>query len=170
MSLIGLCGRSGSGKSECGQFIENMGFRVIDSDRVYRSLTLTGSPMLRELTSHFGKNILDTNGGLDRKKLSEIVFDDDDKLELLNRITHKRIIAAVLDWSAEVSAASTGGFAVVQAPLLFESGLNEKCAITVCVIAPEEDCIRRLVERDGLSRERAELRLKKQKISEFLKR
>lgn len=168
MRLIGLCGRSGSGKSECSRYIAEMGFAVIDSDMVYRTLTEKGSPLLRELTEFYGAYILNTSGDLDRKKLGSLVFGDDALLLKLNKITHKHIYTAILQWAEEVSANNVGGFAVVQAPLLFESELDKRCALKVCVLAPEEQCLLRLQTRDGLTEEEAKIRLSKQKSNSFL--
>ncbi|HAN21827.1 MAG TPA: dephospho-CoA kinase [Clostridiales bacterium] len=170
MKLIGLCGRSGSGKSECSRFISEMRIAVIDSDIVYRSLTVKGSPLLKELTDSFGVGIIDENGSLDRKKLSRIVFNDDKHLTKLNNITHKHILKNIIEWAEKAALSSKGGLVVVQAPLLFESGFNEKCDITVCVLTSDEQCLNRLQNRDELSPEQAKIRLSKQKDNSFLKK
>jgi len=169
MKIIGLCGRSGSGKSECSRFISDMGIVVIDSDKVYRNLTEKGSLLLDELTNFYGNVILDSNGNLDRKKLAEIVFGDDSLLSQLNKITHKHILISIIQWAEKASLNSRGGLAVVQAPLLFESGFDKKCEIIVSVIASEEQCLQRLQTRDGLTAEQALIRLSKQKDNDFLK-
>lgn len=169
MTLIGLCGRSGSGKSVCGRFISDMGFAVIDSDKVYHALTKSESELLKELTDFFGKGILDKNGNLDRRELSGIVFQDDKLLLQLNKITHKHILNSIIEWAKNAASNSRGNIAVVQAPLLFESGLNKLCDINVCVLASDEHCLRRMQTRDGFSYEQAKIRLSKQKDNAFLK-
>lgn len=168
MKLIGLCGRSGSGKSQCSRYIANMGIAVIDSDKVYHSLTVKGSPLLAELTHYYGKIIIDSVGNLDRKKLAEIVFGDDDLLIQLNKITHKHIINSVIEWSEKAALEKTVKIAVVQAPLLFESGLNTRCDAIVCVLSSDEQCLERLQIRDKLTLEQAKIRLSKQKDNTFL--
>lgn len=169
MRIIGLCGRSGSGKSECGRIISDMGISVIDTDLVYRRLTEKGSSLLGELTAFYGDYILDTNGSLYRKRLAEIVFKDDIMLDRLNAITHKHILKNVLEWAEKAAPESMGGLVVVQAPLLFESGFDKRCDITICVIATDEHCLRRLQSRDMLSEQQAILRLSKHKSNTFLR-
>ena len=170
MRLIGLCGRSGSGKSECGRIIADMGIAVIDTDSVYRRLTQRGSELLGVLAGFFGEHILDASGNLDRKRLAQLVFGDDRLLSRLNEITHKHIIKGVLEQTGRVEAHSREGLVVVQAPLLFESGFDKKCEITICVVASDNHCINRLRIRDSITEEQARIRLSKQKDNSFLER
>jgi dephospho-CoA kinase len=169
MKLIGLCGRSGSGKSECGRIIEEMGIAVIDCDKVYHELLEKDTPLLNELTGFFGKEILGKDGALNRKALGEIVFSDDRLLNKLNEITHKHILKSVLERAGKAAPNSRSGLVVVQAPLLFESGFDKKCQKIVGVIAPEDKSIERLNIRDNITREQAEKRLSKQLDNDFLK-
>lgn len=169
MKLIGLCGRSGSGKSECGRILEEMGIAVIDCDAVYHELLEKSADLLNELTSFFGREILKKDGSLDRKALSKIVFSDDKLLKKLNEITHKHILKSVLERAGKAAPDSRGGLVVVQAPLLFESGFDKKCDKIVGVIAPEDMSVERLNKRDNITKEQAETRLSKQLDNNFLK-
>jgi dephospho-CoA kinase len=168
MKLIGLCGRSGSGKSECGRMLAEMGFAVIDCDVVYHELIQKSSPLQNELTNFFGTEILDKDGSLNRKVLGKIVFADDKLLGKLNEITHKHILNDVLMRAEKAASESKGGLVVVQAPLLFESGFDRKCHKIVGVIAPENKSIERLNKRDSITKEQAETRLSKQLDNDFL--
>ena len=95
MKVIGLCGGSGSGKGVVSSLFDRRGIPAIDTDTVYRELTSVDSPCNRVLSNEFGKEIISTDGSLNRKKLRTIVFTgDDSKLHLkkLNEITHKYIL------------------------------------------------------------------------------
>jgi len=169
MKLIGLCGRSGSGKSECGRMIASMGIAVIDCDAVYHELLESSEPLKQELIGFFGTEILDHEGSIDRKALGRIVFADDTLLMKLNQITHKHILQTVLRRAEAAAPKSRGGLVVVQAPLLFESGFDKQCYKIVGVIAPDEQSVERLCKRDNLAKEQAAIRLSKQLDNEYLK-
>lgn len=170
MKLIGLCGRSGSGKSECGKIIESMGIAVIDCDAVYHALLEKSEPLKNELTGFFGMEILNNEGEIDRRALGRVVFADDKLLSKLNEITHKHILQNVLERAERLAPESRGGLVVVQAPLLFESSFDKQCYKIVGVIAPEEKSVERLNRRDNLTAEQAKTRLSKQLDNDFLKK
>jgi dephospho-CoA kinase len=102
------------------------------------------------------------NGVLQRKKLGSIVFSDEKALEDLNKITHGAIKAEVLR-----RLESNPKLAAIDAIALFEGGLAELCDVTVAVTAPEEQRIRRLMERDGISEDYARSRIAAQKPQEW---
>jgi len=91
MKVIGLTGSIGSGKSTVSCFFEELGAVVIDADQVSRQVVEPGSPALKELTVAFGENILNPDGSLNRTLVAEIVFNSDEKRELLNSIIHPMI-------------------------------------------------------------------------------
>ncbi len=161
MTIIGLCGGSGSGKTTAAAVMSSEGAAVIDTDRVYRELCVSGSPCLRELEHEFGQGIIAPDGALDRASLAKLVFDDA-KLRLrLNGITYKYIRAEterLISLYADRGAAAV----VVDAPLLFESGFDALCNITVGVTAKKELRIKRIVARDGISAAAAEKRIASQ--------
>lgn len=166
MKVIGLCGRSGSGKGYvCERFLRR-GIPCIDTDAIYRELTAAGeemSPLTAELAATFGSAVVRPDNSLDRKRLAGIVFGDDaSALASLNRISHKHILARTDAILAEYGKQGKT-VAVVDAPVLFESGYNSKCDMTVCVTAPEEKRIRRIMRRDGIDEASAIRRLAAQK-------
>lgn len=167
MKVIGLCGRSGSGKGYvCGRF-ESRGVPCIDTDAVYRELTAAGEKRSRltdELAGTFGEHIVRPDNMLDRRVLASIVLGEgnEDALASLNRIAHKHILARVREILADYRARGVS-LAVVDAPVLFESGFDSECDMTVCVTAPEEKRIRRIMRRDGIDEESARRRLASQK-------
>ncbi len=164
MKIIGLCGGSGSGKgSVCDIFRENH-IPTVDTDLIYRELTSRSGPCLDALTGEFGSDIINKHGAFNRRALADIVFsgaDADKRLERLNKISHKFILD---ETRARLEEYRNEGalYAVVDAPVLFESGFNSECDFVVAVIADREKRIDRIIARDGLNYWDAERRIKNQ--------
>ncbi len=161
--ILGITGGSGSGKSLASKFFANNGFYVVDYDKVSREICEKGMPCLKELCRAFGNDILDSDGNLMRKKLGSIVFKDKEKLGILNDITHKYI----MEQSDKLLKTLKNKDVVLDAPLLFEAGLDKKCDKVICVLCEREERISRIMERDGLAREQAQNRINSQKSDEF---
>lgn len=170
--LIGLCGRSGSGKGYVCRKFAALGIPSVDTDAVYREMTGPAdvlSPCMRELADAFGKAIVCADGSLNRRALASVVFGDntDEKRDLLNRVTHKHILKRTAKIAAQY--ASNGATAVIiDAPLLFESGFDAHCDCTVCVTAPDDVSVVRIIQRDGITEEEAYRRLSSQLPAEEL--
>ena len=147
MKTIGICGNSGSGKSTVCSVLKERGFRIIDCDRVYAALVTPPSALLDAIGKAFTNNVIKPDGTLDRKALSEIVFSDRIQLEKLNSITFSFIIKRVKKILTLYRNTKTE-YAVIDAPLLFESGLDAICDVTVAVTCPEDIRLSRLAERD----------------------
>ncbi len=164
MIVIGLCGSSGSGKGYvCGVFKE-YGVEYIDTDKVYLEIAVSGSPCVKELCRFFGDEILNGDGSLNRRELSKRVFEGDNAaqhLKMLNRITHKYIRQKVVS-TLEQFRESGVKAAIIDAPVLFESGFNDLCDVTVCVTAPREIKLDRILKRDKITRHKAEARIDSQ--------
>ena len=158
--IIGLCGGSGSGKGTVGKTFSDNGYLVIDTDKVYRELTDTSSPCLIALIEEFGREILNSDGGLDRKKLAAVVFADKKKHTRLNEITHEFVLRRV----REIIALSKDKYcgAVVDAPMLYESGFDKECDHVIAVICDKETRIERIILRDNIPREAAIKRINAQ--------
>ncbi len=161
MIVIGLCGGSGAGKTTASNAMRELGAAIIDTDRVYRELCVAGTDLMNELVASFGSSITTDTGELCRPVLAGIVFGNDDALNTLNSITHKYIKAETVRRIGEYADAGYRA-AVVDAPVLFESGFDSLCDTTVGVVADEETRIDRIMMRDGISRERAESRIRAQ--------
>ena len=166
MVVIGLTGGSGVGKGcVCREFLK-YNINSIDTDQTARQVCGVDTPCLNELVSTFGNIILNEDGTLNRKQLASIAFADKDKHETLNKITHYYILNEVRAW---LDTQRTAGHiaAIVDAPLLFESGFDKECDIIIAVTAPREKRLERLLLRDNIPLEAIELRLSKQWNDEF---
>ena len=161
MKIIGLCGQSGAGKTTALEVFAKEGFGIIDCDKVSREVCSPGSQCVLELKERFGDRIVNANGVLDRRALADIAFSDPERLVALNSITHTYIIERVLEHASELEREGFRAI-VIDAPVLFESGLDKKCDVTVAVLAEKEKRIERIIKRDGISRERAALRIERQ--------
>jgi len=176
--LVGLCGRSGSGKGYIAAMFADRGVPSVDTDAVYRDMTGPAealSPCMKELTERFGETILTPDGALDRAVMRSLVFWDGTNdadvcrknLADLNSITHKHILAETRRIAAEYLQ-NGADIVLIDAPVLYESGFDKQCAAVVCVTAPEEVRIARIMKRDGIDREAAEKRLRSQMDAELL--
>lgn len=169
MKVIGLCGGSGSGKGAVCSVFSELGIPCIDTDAIYHDMTSTRSPCLDELACEFGENIV-SDGKLNRAALAEIVFSgdkSDERLKRLNSIAHQHILARVRELLLHYAA---DGFeiAVVDAPVLFESGFDRECHFTLSVIADPEERIKRIMARDNITYSAACKRVQNQKTNEWL--
>ena len=172
MTVLGICGGSGSGKSTVADMLADFGVCVLDADRIYHELVDAPSPCVDALVDAFGTQILSQDGALDRRALSRIVFFGDgagQRLRRLNAITHAFVKERIRQ---RIAALARQGerFALIDAPLLFESGLHTDCAAVIGVIAEDAVRIERMVRRDGISQEEAERRIRAQLSNDELRR
>lgn len=176
--LVGLCGRSGSGKGYIAAMFADRGVPSVDTDAVYRQMTRPSavlSPCMEALVARFGKQILTPDNALDRSAMRSLVFWDgqNDKAECqqnltdLNRITHQFILAETERIAADYIEKGAD-IVLIDAPVLYESGFDTHCAAVICVSAPEELRIHRIMKRDGIDRASAEKRLRSQMAQEIL--
>ena len=155
--IIGVTGPSGAGKSTVTEYLsKNYGYFIIDADKIAREITSKGSKALDEISEEFGKSYITDDGVLDRKKLGTLVFSSKEKLDKLNRITHKYIIDNIK------ILAKNNKNAVIDAPLLFETGLEILCDKLILVLCDEKVRIERIMKRDSISYEDAQKRIRSQ--------
>ena len=170
ITVIGLTGPSGAGKTTFCEIASGMGIQSIDADQIYHSLLVPPSLCLDELRSEFGESVIAPNGTLDRPALAAIVFDEKDekkeKISLLNRITHKYVLAKMREL---IRAEETNGTEaiIVDAPALYESGFDKECDFVICLLAESQRRLDRITHRDNITRERADARIQGQKSDEF---
>lgn len=158
--VVGITGGSGTGKSHLAGLLKARGYAVIDADEVAKEVMNPKENCLRETAQEFGEEIL-KNGILDRKKLAQIVFSDAEKLEKLNKISHKYILKGIED---RIEKATTDTV-FVDGAVLIESGFL--CDKMIGVLADYNDRKTRIMLRDGLSEQEAKTRLDAQQKDEF---
>lgn len=159
--VIGITGGSGGGKTTVSKEFEKAGFKIIDADEVAHRVMEKGSKCLAEVVDAFSEKYLKEDGSLDRKRLGSLVFNNPEKLQLLNSITHKHIIEEI---KKEITDKT-----VIDAIGLFDTELYTLCDSTVFVYCPEDIRVKRIVEREGVSKEYAESRIKAQKDDGYFK-
>ena len=167
MKIVGLCGQSGAGKTTALEIFKKFDFAVIDCDKVSRDVTGACSPCTIELCKSFGEEILNKDKTLNRKKLAEMVFISEEKVKLLNKITHKYILKEVFFLIDEYRKQEKNAV-IIDAPVLFESGLDKSCDTTLAICSKEEKRLERVVLRDGISHEQAKKRFSNQLSQEEL--
>ncbi|OME24869.1 dephospho-CoA kinase [Paenibacillus odorifer] len=160
--IIGLTGGIASGKSTVSALLVNKGARLVDADVIAREVMLPGHKVLAAAAKQFGKEILFSDGTLNRAKLGEIVFQDPVALQTLNNLTHPAIRQEIKNRMYSMEQEEPKRLIIVDIPLLFESGLETLFHEIVVVYVPREVQITRLMERNRLSLEEAEARLNAQ--------
>ena len=158
--ILGITGGTGCGKTTLLQCVRERGGLLLDCDEIYHGLLRTDEKMLSDIAGRFPGTVAD--GSLDRKALGAIVFADENALLQLNAITH-----AAVKREVERRLSGFDGLAAIDAIGLVEGGLVPLCHTTVAVTAPLEQRIRRLMARDGITREYALSRIHAQKDEAF---
>lgn len=156
---VGLTGGIGSGKSAVADRLAQLGAEIIDADQISRDLVRPGNPALAEIETRFGRQVVAEDGSLDRSKLAEIVFGDEDALADLNAIMHPRIAA---ETAARLAKIPDGAIVVYDMPLLVETGTARQWDKVLVVAAPLEDRLARLVGNRGMDRGHALARIEAQ--------
>ena len=155
--IIGLTGGIGSGKSTVARYIESKGFSIYIADDEARKLT--DSPeVIKEITDAFGSSVVE-NGIINRKTLSEIVFNNAKNLQKLNSIIHPAVRVHFINW---LENHSDEPFVIKEAAILFESGSYEDCDKIITVEVPEDIRLQRVVKRDGVTEEAVRARMRNQ--------
>lgn len=166
-TVIGITGGTGAGKSTvCAALAGEESTAVVDADKIAREVTEKGSPVLSLLAARFGDDILDADGALLRHKLAERAFSSKENTRALTEITHPEIIKRC---RAEIDALR-GRYSTVllDAPLLFSSGLGKICDKTVRIIADENIRTARIMKRDGITEDETKKRINAQTEEELL--
>lgn len=155
--VIGLTGGIACGKSAVSHVLRGLGAGIIDADRIGHEVLYAGQEAYSQVVQAFGQEILNEQGEIDRKRLGAMVFAEKKKLSQLNSITHPHIINNIVK---QIEAGD--GIIVLDAALLFETGLDALCDEIWLVTAKKEEQLRRILLRDGLSRQEAERRVQSQ--------
>ncbi len=158
--VIGLTGPTGAGKSSVWAVARELGFKVVDCDRLARVAVEKGSEGLKSLCQVFGNGILRSDGSLDRKALAKIAFSSYEKTELLNKTLLPHIASLVENEIDE-------DLVLLDAPTLFESGLDNRCHKTIAVLSDTDIRMQRIMQRDGIDADAARLRMGAGKGDDF---
>ena len=153
MTVIGLTGSIGSGKSTVTKYLLNKGYIVIDSDLLSREVVKKGKPALREIEAAFGGKVLTDEGTLDRKKLARIVFSSKKKKETLERIVTDRVVKEIKKQLRKLKTEGTERFVFVDAPVLFECEAKLNLDYVWVVVADDDLRAKRVMSRDNCTRE-----------------
>lgn len=166
MHVYGITGPSGSGKSLLCEYLSAHGIVHINADAVYHEMLTPPSTVVDAILRQFGESVLAPDGGIDRRALSAIVFSSPPKLELLNQTVLPLVLDEVRARLARMERDGVQAVAI-DAPTLIESGFDTECDTVVVVLCSAEQRISRIVERDGISIERAKERIAAQQPDDF---
>ena len=156
---IGLTGGIATGKSTVSQMLVARGAALIDADVVARRIMEPGHPVLAKVVERFGETVLLADGQLNRKRLGEIVFSDPVERKALEDITHPAIRREMKAELEALERENSERLVVADIPLLYESGLENLYEEIMVVYVPRSLQLERLMQRDALTVQEAELRL-----------
>ena len=172
MKVIGLTGGIGTGKSTAADYFKEKGFAHIDADEVSRGLTAEGSELLTVLDGLFGPSgewgdgrteILDGEGRLKRKVLASLVFSDEERRAKLDEVMFREIIERI---DSQIALFRRSGRDIkgilLDVPLLYEAGLDDRCDMVIVLVADEDVRIARVCSRDGMTPEEVRARIRNQ--------
>lgn len=165
MTVIGITGPTGAGKTTALNELAKLGGCLLDADAIYHKLLESDIALQLELEERFG-HMLDEEGRFDRKKLGGVVFHDSAALADLNGISHRYVIEE-LKRRLDGARAEPRPAAAIDAIALFDSGADRLCDVTVAVTAPPELRVKRIMAREGISEEYARARVAAQKPDSF---
>ena len=157
MRRIGLTGGIGTGKTYIANIFESLGVPIFNADIESKKLISTSNSLINDIIQEFGDNIY-VKGQLDKKKLSQIVFTDIKKLERLNNLVHPKISKIFANWCNK----QTTKYIIKEAAILFESGSHLELDKIICVSAPLDLRIKRIINRDNSNVKSIKNRIKNQ--------
>ena len=165
MIVIGITGGIGTGKTTASDYLEEQGFAVIDADQIGRELTADGQPILAEIRDRFG---CVTDGGaegnglvLDRKAMADLVFNNKEIKEEYDQLIHAEIIEEIDREIEELIKTDVKGI-LLDAPLLFEANINDRCDVVILITADMDERIGRVSLRDDADEEDIQDRINNQ--------
>lgn len=150
--IVGLTGGIASGKSTVSNIFRKFGLKIIDADKVAKEISQR-EDVEREIKNFFGPVIIKKDNQVDRAKLREIVFSDEKKLKVLNSMIHPKII---FEFKKIKEKSDKNDIIIFDVPLLFEVGMDKLCDKIILVFINREEQVRRIQERDKISKELCE--------------
>ena len=165
MKVIGLTGGIGSGKSTVASVFESLGIPVFNADNEALALYSKDRDLLFEVVEEFGEEVLNSDGTLNRRALSAIVFGNPAVLKKLNSLIHPRVAARFSQWKSEQHVS----IVMREAAILFESGSHADCESVIVVTAREQLRVERVMRRSGISEADVRARIARQWPEEKLR-
>lgn len=156
MRNIGMTGGIACGKNKVAEIFNELGFYTIDSDVTSRKVMEKGMSAYEKTVSFFGKNILDENENIIRKKLGDIVFKDKEKLKILENIVHPAIYEYEKKERSKIYGRDDRAVVITHAALIIESGSYDKYDALIVITCDKDEQIKRVMQRDNISKEKAE--------------
>ena len=164
MKIVGITGLIASGKSTLSSYLKSQGYKIVDADAISRDITKKDRIGYTKVVEEFGRDILSSNGEIDRAKLSNIVFNDKNALKKLNDTLHPLIFQEI---DRQLDLYKDEKILFLDAPLLFEAKLDKKCDEVILVFCDEEVQISRIQKRDNKDYDSAKKIIDSQLAKEF---
>jgi dephospho-CoA kinase len=162
MLNVGLTGGIATGKSTVVRMLVKRGARVIDHDGLVHTLQEPGQSVWKRIIETFGRDILDADERIDRKKLGALVFDNEERRKVLEGLVHPAVLEEAQRRRDEIAHEDRQAIVLSDIPLLLEVGMQDLFDLILLVYSPPEVQILRVMKRNNLSREEAIARLKSQ--------
>ena len=164
--LVGLTGGMGSGKSLAATFFQELGAYVIDADLICRKLVEPGQPAMKEISEKFGNDIFDKTGKLNRKKLSQLIFYDSKKKEILENILHPKVFEIEKFDYKSICKENPKAIVIIDAALLIESGNYKEMDKVIVINVNEKARINRILSEGKWNYDEVVVRIQNQMASE----
>lgn len=162
MLITGLTGGIASGKSTVSAFLEEAGAVIVDADKIARHVVQKGQSAWQQIVDIFGFSILLPDGEINRSHLGDIIFNDPEQKQVLNRIVHPEVFSEITARLAEIEKNQPGAIVILDVPLLIESRMDVGLSDIIVVYIPESLQIQRLMIRDALTPAQALARIRSQ--------
>lgn len=162
MKILGITGGTGCGKTVVSRILKEQGGKVIDADKITKRLQEPGEDVYNEIKSHFGEEILLSDGNIDRKKLGAIVFSDKAQRSVLTTIVHTRVSAEIKRRVEKYREEGNIPFVVLDVPIPVEEGFFDTADCIWAVIANNDLRVTRIMKRMGITEAEAEARINAQ--------
>jgi dephospho-CoA kinase len=170
MIVAGLTGGIASGKSTVAGFLAEAGAQIVDADKIAREAAAVGTETWSRIVAHFGDGVLLNGGEIDRRRLGQIIFNDPVHKAHLNRIVHPVVMRESARQLERIRQRFPHAVAVMDVPLLIETGMHEGLTEIILVYVPEVLQLARLMKRDAIDRVEALARIRSQMPIEEKKR